>query len=227
MKLMCSHEHVKHLLKAWSRTRNRKLVSAKHFFYKIGTGHQKSLTGMYRTLLHGILESCPELARSALPNLWANARETPWQVGKEIHVSDRDVRKAFDYIVGSSAADNNFRFCFFIDGLDELENTAESSHGDLVSLFHNWHRRSSGNVKVVVSSREHNVFMDGFSPSQRICLHALTRRDLERFTQDKLSGIQSSEIRSQVVDKIVDKAQGIFFWVALVVDSVYTTTVEA
>ncbi|EFQ32691.1 uncharacterized protein GLRG_07835, partial [Colletotrichum graminicola M1.001] len=217
MKQMCSHEHVQSLLEAWARTCNRQLVFAKHFFFNIGTGHQKSLPGMYRTLLHGILESCPDLTRSALPNLWTKARGTPWQVGKEVHVSDRDVRKAFDYIVESSKTDDKLGFCFFIDGLDELENTSEFSHGDLVSLLNDWHRRSSGHVKLVVSSREHNVFVDGFSTSQRICLHEITRWDLERFSKDKLNGIQSSQVRDEIVYKIVEKAQGIFFWVTLVV----------
>ncbi|KAK1585297.1 uncharacterized protein LY79DRAFT_518935 [Colletotrichum navitas] len=120
MKLMCSHEHVQSLLKAWAKSRNRKLVFAKHFFSNIGTSHQKSLPGMYRTLLHDILESCPDLTRSALPTLWAKARETPWQVGKKICVSDRDVHKAFDYVVGSCKTDNKLGFCFFVDGLDEL-----------------------------------------------------------------------------------------------------------
>ncbi|KAK2040331.1 hypothetical protein LZ31DRAFT_604549 [Colletotrichum somersetense] len=46
MKLMCSHEHVQSLLEAWARTYNRKLVFAKHFFFNVGTGHQKSLPGM-------------------------------------------------------------------------------------------------------------------------------------------------------------------------------------
>ncbi|KAK1991907.1 hypothetical protein LX36DRAFT_553816, partial [Colletotrichum falcatum] len=217
MKLLCSHEHVLSLLETWARTCNRRLVFAKHFFSNVGTGHQKSLAGMYRTLLHDVLESCPELTRSALPILWAKARGTPWQVGKAMHVSDKEVRKAFDHVVGSSGTDNRFRLCFFLDGLDELENTAESSHGDLVGLLHDWHRRSSGHIKLVVSSREHNVFVDGFSACQRIRLHQLTRQDLELFAKDKLNGIQSPETRSRIVHKIVDRSQGIFFWVTLVV----------
>ncbi|KAK2040332.1 hypothetical protein LZ31DRAFT_604555 [Colletotrichum somersetense] len=113
-----------------------------------------------------------------------------------MHVSDRDVQKAFNHIIESSKTDDRFAFCFFIDGLDELENTAETSHGDLVNLLHGWHRRSSGTIKVIVSSREHNVFVNGFFDSQRICLHELTRRDLELFAKDKLNGIQNYETRN-------------------------------
>ncbi|KDN65350.1 hypothetical protein CSUB01_12648, partial [Colletotrichum sublineola] len=122
-----------------------------------------------------------------------------------------------DRIVEISKTSGEFRFCFFIDGLDELENTVEFSHGELVELLHKWHKRSSGHIKVCVSSREHNVFMNRFSRNQRIRLHELARRDLESFTQDKLRSIRNPTERSRIVGSILDKAHGVFFWVALVV----------
>lgn len=174
---------------------------------------------MCRTLIYNVLESCPELTPLIFPTHWAKACSMPWQVQKEIPISNRDVLRAFDLIIESSRISDGFRFCFFIDGLDELENTAEFSHGDLVDLFHDWHQRSSGHIKMCVSSREYNVFMNGFSPTRRICLHTLTRRDLERFARDRLKCIKKIEVMDQVINKILEKAQGIFFWVTLVVNN--------
>ncbi|KAK2022097.1 hypothetical protein LX32DRAFT_668228 [Colletotrichum zoysiae] len=217
MKFMCSNEHVRALLETWARSCNRKLVFAKHFFYQTGASHQKSLAGMCRTLIHEVLESCPGLMPLVLPTYWAQVRSSPWQVGKKIHISDRAVLQAFNCIVEISRTSNEFRFCFFIDGLDELEDTIEFSHRDLVNLLNEWHRRSSGHIKISVSSREHNVFMNGFSSSQRICLHALTRRDLESFIHDKLMAIRDPIERNWIVGLILEKAHGVFFWVALAV----------
>ncbi|KAF9879593.1 hypothetical protein CkaCkLH20_03136 [Colletotrichum karsti] len=223
MKFLCAHPDVQSELEAWSRTCNRRLVIGSYFFYNLGTTYQKSLAGMCRTLVYEVLELCPDLTSWILPAQWSQASSTPWQVDQTIRISDREALQAFERIIEGAATDKTqARFCFFIDGLDELEKTAEVSHGDLVNLLHDWHRRSSGHVKFCVSSREHNVFMNGFSASQRVRLHTLTRQDLELFARDKLRGIQDNATMNQIVEAILDKAQGIFFWVTLVVRNMQT-----
>ncbi|KAK2059383.1 hypothetical protein LY76DRAFT_26594 [Colletotrichum caudatum] len=129
-------------------------------------------------------------------------------------------KKAFNHIIAGTKTDDGLGSASLSTAWTSSRTLPKFSHGDLVNLLHDRHRSSSGAIKLVVSGREHNVFVNGFSDSQRICLRELTRRDLERFAKDKLNGIKDSETRDQIVDKIVDEAGGIFYWVTLVVNSV-------
>lgn len=70
---------------------------------------------------------------------------------------------------------------------------------------------------VCVSSREHNVFLNGFSSSNRTRLQDLTRTDLERYINAELKMPGQGEAKKKLVKQVLDKAHGIFVWVRLVV----------
>ncbi|EHL02055.1 hypothetical protein M7I_2010 [Glarea lozoyensis 74030] len=69
MKFLCSHERTSVELEKWAG--DRKLVFAKFFFWKPGTTLQRSLGGLFRSLLHDTLETHPELIPAVLPDQWA------------------------------------------------------------------------------------------------------------------------------------------------------------
>jgi hypothetical protein len=108
------------------------------------------------------------------------------------------------------------RVCFFIDGLDEYEGRLQEDTKHMVDLLCHWTSRHQDSIKLCVSSREYNVFMNAFSPRQRLRLHHLTRRDMENYVRDRLSHIPSNPDQD-LADMITEKAEGIFLWVALVV----------
>lgn len=77
-------------------------------------------------------------------------------------------------------------------------------------MIHRWPSLTSGEVKIGVASRPLNAFSEVFPPQQTIYLHDLTKRDMALYVGEKL-------VLSSVSKVIVEKAQVIFFWAALVV----------
>ena len=112
------------------------------------------------------------------------------------------------------------RFCFFIDGLDEYDGDPDHIVSVLESL------RSWPDVKLCVSSRPWNEFIDAFGrhSDPQLALEDLTREDIKIYVRDTLeenSRFKALKVRDNrskdLVLEIVDKAQGVFLWVILVV----------
>ncbi|CAI4215998.1 unnamed protein product [Parascedosporium putredinis] len=216
MKFLCDHPQTKTKLEKWAGI--QKLVLAKFFFWKPGTRLQKSLSGLFRSLLHDVLSSCPELIPIILPKEWHMALEMPWQSQGTIEFSDATIQRAFTLIAKESRYQDRC-FCFFIDGLDEYEETHQEDYRAMIELLSSWTRVAPNNIKLCVSSREYNVFLNFFPPDQRLRLQDLTRGDITRYIHDKLQDIDDESDKSCLVEAIMEKANGIFLWVALVVRS--------
>ncbi|KAH8895919.1 hypothetical protein GQ53DRAFT_819879 [Thozetella sp. PMI_491] len=211
MKFLCTKRGTRIELQKWAGQRT--LVVANFFFWMPGSPLQKSLAGLCTGLLHSLLKTCPELIPQALPDVWAVAVAAPWQVGSTI--SSVEAQKAFMRLMKCQLISNNHCFCFFIDGLDEFQETARVDYLELTELLCTWTANAPGQVKLCVSSREYNVFMNKFSPDKRLRLHQLTQRDMSAYVQAKLAHFPNED-REALVEAIVTKAQGIFLWVALV-----------
>ncbi|KAJ9243357.1 hypothetical protein DTO169E5_2939 [Paecilomyces variotii] len=218
MKFLCPHPKMMAQLQQWAG--DRTLVFAHFFFWKPGTPLQKSLAGLCRALLHDVLQACPELIQYVLYKAWTKAAATPWQMQSAGETSDSEILEGFNRLTELGPVNEQHCFCFFIDGLDEFEETTQYDHRDLVKQMCKWSEVSSGYVKLCVSSREHSIFMNTFASERRLRLHQLTWQDMRAFSEDRLSHIANVEARQRLVGAVVDKAQGIFLWVALVIRSI-------
>ncbi|KAK0612617.1 hypothetical protein B0T17DRAFT_649088 [Bombardia bombarda] len=216
MKFICEQSGTGVELEKWKGSRT--LVRANFFFWKPGSTHQKSLAGLLRSLLYSILDKSRDLIPLALPRSWEQARAFPWQAQHELDISEKDVRIAFSQIIQGEAQRSTSCFCFFIDGLDEYQETPQQDRRELVDLFLSW-VKSSSNVKLCVSSREDNVFMNNFPAETRIRLHDLTHEDMRDYVRDKLVDLPDDETKEYLIRQIPEKAQGIFLWTTLVVKS--------
>ena len=114
-----------------------------------------------------------------------------------------------------------FKFCLFIDGLDEYE-------GDETEIAELFAQLSSTNrMKCCVSSRPHKPFLDAFCDVPRMRLQDLTYQDIQRYVSDKLEA--DARMRrlamarphdvQDLVNEIVSSASGVFLWIRLVVAS--------
>lgn len=195
------------------------MVFANFFFWKPGSVLQKSLTGLFRSLLHDTLKVCPELIPLVLPEQWNGIISTPWQLPEDFYLRNDHIRNAFSRLIVHRNLYKKHCFCFFIDGLDEYEETRQEDYKAMVELLSSWTLAAPEDVKICVSSREHNVFLNAFSKERRIHLQELTRRDMEFYVQDRLKDMSDTDERSRFMRKIVEKADGIFLWVALVTKS--------
>ncbi|KAK3306192.1 uncharacterized protein B0T15DRAFT_485616 [Chaetomium strumarium] len=205
MKYLGDHPRTRAELIKWAD-----LVVAKYFFWRPGSSKQKSLDGLYRSLLHDVLES----------QLWAKARVASWQVQTEFAISEKDVRTAFARLVRNTSRNAKHCFCFFIDGLDEYQETAQNDHKEMVKLLTGWTTTAPRDVKLCVSSREDNMYMYNFSDNKRLRLHELTRFDMEAYAWERLDDISDQEAKRSLVTAITDRAEGIFLWAALLVKQV-------
>lgn len=195
------------------------MTIANFYFWNIGSDYEKSLRGLYTSLLYQIFRQCPELIPRVWPAHWAQAHSAPWIISRTIDIKNKDINEAFMSVINSHEELERHCFAFFIDGLDEFQSTVQHDQRDLVKLLCHWAASESGNIKICVSSREYPVFMDGFTSTLRIRFHDLTRRDMDIYIRDKLRHASSEDSFETLVSLIMNKANGVFLWVALVVKS--------
>lgn len=215
MKYLVAHPHTVHLLRSWAGT--RRLVTASFYFWNAGNSIQKSQEGLFRSLLYEILRQLPILihtvcaAKSAGFRPFENEVE-PWTL--------QELQQAIDQLQDHSEV--QAQFCFFIDGLDEYDGHPDDIVRVLESL------RTSPHIKLCVSSRPWNEFLDAFGQdsSRHLALENLTREDIKGYVKDSLETnshfalLKQRDARSQdLIDEIVDKASGVFLWVMLVIRS--------
>jgi len=172
-----------------------------------------------RSLLHDILQSSPELTCILFPNQWHQLLLAPahLRLGEDVTFRDDEIHKAFAELMNHQETYKTHRFCFFIDGLDEYQETPQADYKAMVELLHTWTKVSLDNVKLCVSSREYNVFLNNFHAEKRIRLQDLTRIDMERYVRDLLSDLEAVEEKEDLLKDILYRSDGIFLWVALVV----------
>jgi hypothetical protein len=58
--------------------------------------------------------------------------------------------------------EKDYRFCLFIDALDELQEIDQKTWQDLIDMLESWTMTTSNAIKICASSREENVFYDKF-----------------------------------------------------------------
>ncbi|KAJ4269477.1 hypothetical protein NW762_001137 [Fusarium torreyae] len=208
-----------------------KLGSGKSTLMKFLCTHPRTETeltkwaaGLYRSLLHDILRACPALIQCTLPDFWDQAQRTPWQYQESFQIPARVIKSALERVLTDKSLNNRLfeshRFCFFIDGLDEHEETDSQDHVYLVRLLNDWVKGLCGNLKICVSSRDYNVFLNGFSHDRRLQLPELTRFDMRIYVRDALSHLKSHKLKHHLTHEIPLRADGIFLWAVLVIGDI-------
>jgi hypothetical protein len=111
------------------------------------------------------------------------------------------------------------RICFFIDGLDEFDDSGvNETHGELAQLLLDWTNKSGGNVEMCVSSRIEAPFVANLSVQQRITLDKLTADNIELFARTRLDKHKKfcllrethNEECEELLKQITTAANGVF-----------------
>lgn len=177
---------------------------------------QKSFLGLYQSLLHEILTQVPNLIPALLPERWRaccvlGSTPHPW--------TEPECFYAFKQLLAQDIV--RAKFCYFIGGLDEFN----GDHQILVKTFKEL--VNSSNIKICVTSRPHFVFQDAFGPCPKLILQEFTYGDIISYIKGKLSehprfktiSMEEPVRVSQLIRQVMEKAQGVFLWVNLVVQS--------
>ncbi|KAI0893360.1 hypothetical protein F4806DRAFT_476715 [Annulohypoxylon nitens] len=223
MKKICLEPQTEKHLKHWAG--DRELLAAAFFFWNLGNDNQKSLTGLCRSVLFSVLNQRPSLIPEVFPLFWnGNQPISPTDLAELTRPPT--IKKAFQTLM-DKAMTGDYCLCLFIDGLDEYEADSED-YWDLAKQLRNWTFHSRGNIKICVSSRPYDEFLQTFKPSEdmdhhQVHLHELNKSDIEMHCRikfmkdedfDKLEALRES--CHYLVAEIVDRSEGVFLWAVLV-----------
>jgi hypothetical protein len=191
------------------------------FFWNSGVPEQCSQAGLLRSIIHDVLEKHTNLFPEVCPEEWGKALELA-KHGVPVAVESWSLsrlQKNFKRLVGCASEKNHF--CFFIDGLDEYDGDYEEISEYFSSLS------NLSYVKFCIASRPLIVFKDSFNGFPSLKLQELTSKDIQRYIKDKLNGhrrmkfwiTREPEQCNRLAAQLIDKAEGVFLWVKLVVKS--------
>ncbi|KAI1325757.1 hypothetical protein F5Y16DRAFT_422566 [Xylariaceae sp. FL0255] len=214
MKFVTRHKTCETVLQ--ERAKDEQLITASFYFWSAGTPMQRSRQGLLQTVLVQIMRACPLLIPIIAPDRWAgalsNTASDPWTWDEALATLIRFIHQK----------DVKCSTCLFIDGLDEFD----GDYADLVKVFSEIPR--SSNMKVCLASRPYNMFADAYGRSRdrMIRLQDLTRPDIRQYVNEEFAthaSFSSISIQTEqydaLVEEIVNKAEGVFLWVYLVVRS--------
>ncbi|KAK4212618.1 hypothetical protein QBC37DRAFT_441338 [Rhypophila decipiens] len=214
MRFLFEHQGTKRELEKWAG--GKRIILAGFFFWNPGSELQKSLVGLFRSILYSILAQCPELVQQVLPEQWDRLNNHHQvQNQSEFPITEKDVQDSFERLFRNKEISDHHCFCIFIDGLDEFQETTRVDRKAMVQLLQSW-AEISPVVKLCVSSREDNVFMNTFSPDRRFRLHELTKHDMRSYVRDKLEQLPERKSKDGLISAIPERAQGIFLWASVV-----------
>lgn len=213
MKFLCDDAQTITTLQEWAC--DKKLIIVSHYFWLSGTPMQKSQEGLFRSLLHGIFQQCPELIEKVCPARWAavNSHEDKWTL-------DELLASISSF---SSCSQLQAKFCIFVDGLHEYR-------GDHVEMCNTIQKlgTTTQDIKLCVASRPWNDFENAFGGGQQFVeMHELTRDDIHKYTLARLTEhwawatiAADTCLANSLIDLILEHAAGVFLWVFLVTKEV-------
>lgn len=209
MKYLQSSIRVRETLIASRTTQSAQIVMAGHYFWNPGSSMQKSIEGMYRTLLYHIFHTRPELAEIACGPRWQRSLGSSWSLDELFEALARIDRA-------------NVSLCLFIDGLDECSDDLHWLLGHLKKIL------TLENARICVSSRPWPILEDELCTHPGLRLENVNEQDIADYAEDQMrhyAGIGSlhahftPELSNEGLDfvrNIVAKAQGSFLWTFLV-----------
>lgn len=216
MKFVDNHSTTLAKLREWGR--GHRLVKASHFFWVNGSPLQKSQEGLLRSLCFDILRQCPEILPPLCEDRWANrdalTGTEDWGLPELQQMLVR--LQTLELIV----KDERVRFCFLIDGLDEYSGNHDELLENLRQLA------TSPHIKLAAASRPGNMFEEAFGhdPTQMLTMQDLTNDDIAAYARDTLESdkrfialTEEDHKAEALVDEVIDRANGVFLWVHLVV----------
>ena len=198
------------------------------FFHDRGMTMQKSAEGFLRHILHQILDQQKQLFVLIYPIFKEIIKQQEWSNDKSISLTDEwtlgRLRQAMTLIGRKTVTGVNV--CLFVDALDEHD----GSHGELILILRGIVQLTDNplfRVRLAMAGRPENVFKSAFQSCPGFAIHEYTTDDIRYYTEERIQAemrgnlnAESDEEAKNLVESIVQKAQGIFMWVRLAVNEI-------
>ena len=219
MRFIYDHKKTVEGLRSWAKI--SRLTMAGFFFWTSGSLEQRSQVGLLRSLLFQLLQQHKELIPLAFPEIWIKYWDmsTLDRIKNPLSWSLPQLMKGLELFLANLSRD--IKICLFVDGLDEFD----GDHTSIISFFKNIARSPHHRAKVCLSSRPWSVFEEAFQSVPNLKLQDLTHEDMTQYVHDSLTkdsrawlAFQKETAHSlELVNEIVERADGVFLWIKLVV----------
>lgn len=224
MRYIYDDERVKDFLPA----ADGRTIMAGYFFHDLGQSQEKTLDGFLAGVLYQLVSQERDLfkfVRPVLSTLGRGSERLPIWHSSSLEAALRSI---------SSQREIKATVCIFIDGYDECGDEA-ARRAQLDEFLIPWIEQTKGgpfSIKACLSSRrlqEIELYLSGY-PGFRI--HERTAEDISKYVTFKLNRTTAllatkhknknfrAKVRDQLIQNIVDKAEGVFLWVKLVVKDI-------
>lgn len=195
---------------------SRPYIMASFYFWALGPEIQASKEGLYRTLIYQLLSQRPDTIPQVCPDRW----EALCLFGERPKRFEEDELRNL-LASALNKLTSREKVCVFVDGLDEFAGDCD----DLVGYFKQL--VDAYPIKLCVASRPWEVFHEALQHKPKLQMEEVTHDDIQSYVACRLQDdpnfdrFQRSEpdFAQQTIENIVDKAQGVFLWVELVVSS--------
>ena len=196
---------LKHVLETAEREPKQKFILASFFFNGRGAPIQRNVLGLFRSLLHQILQQNRALL-SDLTSLYNNKSETEGQYGIDWTWNENQLQSFFKSNVVHTARTHKMRI--YIDALDEC---GQDTALDLVEFF----RCFADPISICFSCRHYPfVALEG---GDEVRVEDENKQDINIYVQNLLEAhIQSADVAEAIRDEVASRSRGNFQWVVLV-----------
>lgn len=181
----------------------------KFFVHGRGIPLQKTLTGLFRSLLHQILLRSP-LHLSIITKKFMKNNRTRGEVGKDWKWSNQELRQFFLSILPDISSD--FPVTIFVDALDELDETEAIK---LIFEFKKVTAKTKNPLRICFSCR-HYPNLPIYS-QMRVLMQNGNSRDIEKVVDRSLESLSIADTdKATLTGPIIPGAKGSFMWVTIV-----------
>ena len=197
---------------------NSDTVVLSFFFHGRGDTLQKNALGLFRSLLHQLLDQAPD-GLSDLVHIFDTKREKYGQPGVAWHWHEKELWLA---LVSSLPKVLKTRsVCCFVDALDECgKDTAVELVEKFKAAVEGLRHQPTGlsQFRICFSCR-HYPIVDLDQAVFEICAEEENPRDISTFVEDQLAPF-AARTSSAIPALITERASGVFMWARLVVKQV-------
>jgi hypothetical protein len=225
MRFLLEHSKTREFL----NSHGSKYAICQYFFYEISeldTQQENSIAGLLHTMLYQLLELFPQFM-DVVRSFYRQKIHRHHAPGESLPCWSVDTLKEVLMNLKLEGQPSFGRYvCLFVDGFDECR----GDRGNHLDFLGSWIQRMAENglsIKVCLSSRDVPEVRERFETGLSLELHLWTRKDITDFVSDELTKPRRKsitlnikghdDVTSQLIRKVVDKAEGVFIWVRLVV----------
>ena len=189
-------------------------VVASFFFFSRGSDLQKSPCGLFRSLLHQLLDQIPEMLSDFIP-IYEKKSKTKQESNSDIQWHETELREYLEQWILSASRNRPIRI--YVDALDEAgKGLAEK----LIEYFEDLIERldhTRAGFAVCFSCRHYPVLVP--KNVRKIYVEKENSRDIATYVRQRLTKYQLADPAEaqELEQEIIAKASRIFQWVVLII----------